>query len=99
MFKPVIEATVRGDPDALLIVEFAEEDQSDNLQKLKQLSELMADLGFGWNHPQRKWGGVVDVVEPARQTAIADFRTSGLNVMCSAPLKSRTIGLKSDRTA
>src|SRR5207302_9016612 len=37
MFRPVIGATVRGDPDALLIVEFAEEDQPDNLQKLKQL--------------------------------------------------------------
>ena len=32
MFRPVIEATVRGDPDALLIVEFAEEDQADNLR-------------------------------------------------------------------
>ena len=31
MFRPVIDATVRGDPDALLIVEFAEEDQADNL--------------------------------------------------------------------
>ena len=28
MFRPVIEATVKGDPDALLIVEFAEEDQA-----------------------------------------------------------------------
>src|SRR3954471_19220763 len=36
MFRPVIEATVRGDPDALLIIEFAEEDQPDNLRKLKQ---------------------------------------------------------------
>ena len=81
MFRPVIEATVRGDPDALLIVEFAEEDQPENLQKLKQLSELMADLGFGWNHPQRKWGGVVDVIERATKTAIADYRTSGLIVM------------------
>src|SRR5450432_4217947 len=35
MFRPVIDATVRGDPDALLIVEFAEEDQADNHQKLK----------------------------------------------------------------
>src|SRR6201996_6699181 len=34
MFRPVIEATVKGDPDALLIVEFAEEDQPDNLHKL-----------------------------------------------------------------
>src|SRR5436189_4141112 len=79
MFRPVIDATVRGDPDALLIVEFAEEDQADNLQRLKQLCELMSDLGFGWNNTQRKWGGVIDVVEPATQTAIADFRTSGLN--------------------
>src|SRR6476620_10306295 len=53
MFRPVIEATVRGDPDALLIVEFAEEDQADNLGKLKQLGELMDDLGVAWNHPQR----------------------------------------------
>src|SRR6185437_4625568 len=30
MFKPIIDSTVRGDPDALLIVEFAEEDQPEN---------------------------------------------------------------------
>src|SRR5207253_3674159 len=48
MFRPVIEATVRGDPDALLIVEFAEQDQAENISRLKQLGELMADLGFGW---------------------------------------------------
>src|SRR5260370_14727362 len=83
MFRPVIDATVRGDPEALLIVEFAEEDQADNLQKLEQLSELMSDLGFGWNNSQRKWGGGVDVFEPATQAAISDFRTSGLNVMMS----------------
>ncbi len=56
MFRPVIEATVKGDPDALLIVEFAEEDQADNLQKLKQLSELMGDLGFNWNNPTAQMG-------------------------------------------
>jgi FAD/FMN-containing dehydrogenase/Fe-S oxidoreductase len=96
MFRPVIEATVRGDPDALLIVEFAEEDQTDNLQKLKQLSDLMGDLGFGWNHPQRKWGGVVDVVEPATQTAIADFRTSGLNVMMSMKQEGKPVSFVED---
>jgi FAD/FMN-containing dehydrogenase/Fe-S oxidoreductase len=83
MFKPVISAAVRGDPDAVLVVEFAEEDQADNLQRLKQLTQLMADLGFGWNNAQRKWGGVVEVIEPALQTAIADFRAAGLNVMMS----------------
>jgi len=96
MFRPVIEATVRGDPDALLIVEFAEEDQTDNLQKLKQLSELMADLGFGWNNPQRKWGGVVEVVELATQTAIADFRTSGLNVMMSMKQEGKPVSFVED---
>jgi FAD/FMN-containing dehydrogenase/Fe-S oxidoreductase len=96
MFRPVIEATVKGDPDALLIVEFAEEDQADNLQKLKQLSELMGDLGFAWNNPQRKWGGVVDVVEPAIQTAIADFRTSGLNVMMSMKQEGKPVSFVED---
>src|SRR3954449_9224144 len=96
MFRPVIEATVRGDPDALLIVEFAEEDQPPNLAKLKQLSELMSDLGFGWNHPQRKWGGVVGVVEPAMQTAIADFRTSGLNVMMSMKQEGKPVSFVED---
>jgi FAD/FMN-containing dehydrogenase/Fe-S oxidoreductase len=96
MFRPVIEATVKGDPDALLIVEFAEEDQPQNLQKLKQLSELMGDLGFTWNNPMRKWGGVVDVVEPAVQTAIADFRTSGLNVMMSMKQEGKPVSFVED---
>jgi FAD/FMN-containing dehydrogenase/Fe-S oxidoreductase len=96
MFRPVIDATVHGDPDALLIVEFAEEDQADNHQKLKQLSELMSDLGFGWNNPQRKWGGVVDVVEPATQAAISDFRTSGLNVMMSMKQEGKPVSFVED---
>src|ERR1700744_2953236 len=96
MFRPVIDATVKGDPDALLIVEFSEEDQADNLRKLKELSELMSDLGFGWNNAQRKWGGVVDVVEPATQTAISDFRTSGLNVMMSMKQEGKPVSFVED---
>ena len=96
MFRPVIDATVKGDPDALLIVEFAEEDQADNLQKLKRLSELMGDLGFSWANDMRKWGGVVDVVEPALQTAIADFRTSGLNVMMSMKQEGKPVSFVED---
>jgi FAD/FMN-containing dehydrogenase/Fe-S oxidoreductase len=96
MFKPVIAAAVRGDPDAVLVVEFAEDDQADNLQKLKQLSELMADLGFGWSNPQRKWGGVVEVIEPALQTAIADFRAAGLNVMMSMKEAGKPVSFVED---
>jgi FAD/FMN-containing dehydrogenase/Fe-S oxidoreductase len=96
MFKPVIAAAVRGDPDAILVVEFAEEDQAENLARVKQLTELMADLGFGWNNPQRKWGGVVEITEPALQTAIADFRAAGLNVMMSMKEAGKPVSFVED---
>ena len=34
MFRPVMESYVRGAPDALLLVEFAEADQAENLRRL-----------------------------------------------------------------
>src|SRR6202451_549508 len=91
MFKPIIATAVRGDPDAVLIVEFAEEDQAENIRRLKQLGELMADLGFGWDKPQRKWGGVVEISEPALQTGIAEFRAAGLNVMMSMKQEGKAV--------
>ncbi|BBB98546.1 MULTISPECIES: FAD-binding and (Fe-S)-binding domain-containing protein [Bradyrhizobium] len=96
MFQPIISAAVRGDPDAILVVEFAEEDQADNLTRLKQLGELMADLGFGWDKPQRKWGGVVEIVEPTLQTGIADFRAAGLNVMMSMKQEGKPVSFVED---
>jgi FAD/FMN-containing dehydrogenase/Fe-S oxidoreductase len=96
MFRPVISAAVRGDPDAILVVEFAEEDQAENLARLKQLNELMADLGFGWNNPPRKWGGVVEITEPALQSAVADFRAAGLNVMMSMKEQGKPVSFVED---
>jgi FAD/FMN-containing dehydrogenase/Fe-S oxidoreductase len=96
MFKPIIGTAVRGDPDAVLIVEFAEEDQAENIRRLKQLGELMADLGFGWNNPQRKWGGVVEITEPGLQTAIAEFRAAGLNVMMSMKQEGKPVSFVED---
>ncbi len=96
MFQPIIGTAVRGDPDAVLIVEFAEEDQADNFRKLKQLGELMGDLGFGWDHPQRKWGGVVEITEPVLQTGIAEFRAAGLNVMMSMKQEGKPVSFVED---
>ncbi|MEN3286805.1 MAG: hypothetical protein V7634_1105, partial [Bradyrhizobium sp.] len=79
MFQPIIGAAVRGDPEAILVVEFAEEDQDQNLAKLKQLGQLMGDLGFAWTNEPRKWGGVVEITEPALQAGVAEFRAAGLN--------------------
>src|SRR5499427_1144949 len=48
MFRPVMEAFVRGKPDALLLVEFAQTDQTENVRRLDRLDQLMGDLG----HPR-----------------------------------------------
>lgn len=96
MFRPIISAAIKGDPDAVLVVEFAEEDQADNLARLKQLSELMGDLGFGWNNDTRKWGGVVEITEPALQSGIADFRAAGLNVMMSMKQEGKPVSFVED---
>src|SRR5882757_2085529 len=96
MFQPIIGTAVRGDPDAVLIVEFAEEDQSENIRRLKQLGELMADLGFGWDRSKRKWGGVVEITEPGLQTGIAEFRAAGLNVMMSMKQEGKPVSFVED---
>jgi len=83
IFRPALEQFVRGTPDAILLVEFGEEDQGENLRRLKQLSELMGDLGYGWDKSGTKQGGVVEVLDPALQAAITEVRTSGLNIMMS----------------
>jgi Fe-S oxidoreductase len=96
MFKPIIASAVRGDPAAVLIVEFAEEDQDENIRRLKQLGELMADLGFGWNNPVGKWGGVVEIIDPALQTGVAEFRAAGLNVMMSMKQEGKPVSFVED---
>jgi FAD/FMN-containing dehydrogenase/Fe-S oxidoreductase len=83
MFRSLIDRVVKGEPQALLIVEFAEDDQEENLRRVAQLSELLGDLGFGFDRSRAKWGGVVAAADRATQTALADFRAAGLNVMMS----------------
>jgi FAD/FMN-containing dehydrogenase/Fe-S oxidoreductase len=82
MFRPTLEQFVRGTPEALLLVEF-DDGEAENARKLTQLHELMGDLGFGWDKSGPRWGGVVDVHDLGLQTAIADIRASGLNIMMS----------------
>jgi FAD/FMN-containing dehydrogenase/Fe-S oxidoreductase len=96
MFRSTIENSVRGDPDALLLVEFAEEDQDENLRRLKRLGDMMADLGFGWDQPGKRWGGVVEITDPALQASIADFRAAGLNVMMSMKQEGKPVSFIED---
>src|SRR5205823_11472938 len=58
MFRPTLKAVVRGEPEAILLVEFGE-DAFENERRLKQLGSMMGDLGFAFDKSGAKWGGVV----------------------------------------
>ena len=88
MFRPVMETYVRGKPDALLLVEFAEDDQAENLRRLDRLDELMGDLG----HPQ----SVVKVADAAGQRAVWEVRASGLNIMMSMKSEGKPVSFIED---
>jgi FAD/FMN-containing dehydrogenase/Fe-S oxidoreductase len=72
-FRRTVEAFIRGEPDAILLVEFAGDE--DPLPKLKQLVALMADLGLP--------GSVVEVADARAQRDIWEVRKAGLNIMMS----------------
>jgi FAD/FMN-containing dehydrogenase/Fe-S oxidoreductase len=72
-FRATVDAFIRGEPDAILLVEFSgEQDQS---AKLKQLVQLMADLGLP--------GSVVEITDPKQQRDLWEVRKAGLNIMMS----------------
>jgi FAD/FMN-containing dehydrogenase/Fe-S oxidoreductase len=75
MFRATVDRFVRGEPDALLLVEFAGDDRNEQLSKLRQLVELMADLGFP--------NAVVEALDVEFQAAVWEVRKSGLNIMMS----------------
>jgi len=95
MFRPTLDAVVRGEPQALLLVEFAE-DEAENAHRLKQLGEVMGDLGFGFDREKAEWGGVVEVFDPSLQAALTDLRTSGLNIMMSMKDEAKPISFVED---
>jgi FAD/FMN-containing dehydrogenase/Fe-S oxidoreductase len=74
-FAPIVKGFLRGEPDAILLVEFAGAESGPQIEGVRRLAELMGDLGF----PE----SVVDVAEPARQAAIWNVRKAGLNIMMS----------------
>jgi FAD/FMN-containing dehydrogenase/Fe-S oxidoreductase len=96
MFRPTVDAFVRGAPDAVLLVEFAEDDWDENLRRLKQLHALIGDLGMAWDKPGAQYGGVIDVLDARLQAAIAEVRTSGLNIMMSMKEEGKPISFVED---
>jgi FAD/FMN-containing dehydrogenase/Fe-S oxidoreductase len=96
MFRPTIEAFVRGAPEAVLLVEFAEDEWGDNIRRLKALAELMGDLGFAWERLNGHYGGVVEVTDAKLQAAINEVRTAGLNIMMSMKEEGKPVSFVED---
>jgi FAD/FMN-containing dehydrogenase/Fe-S oxidoreductase len=96
IFQPTLTQFVRGAPEAILLVEFGEDEQNENVRRLAHLHQVMGDLGFGWDKNGAKWGGVVDVLEPVLQAAITDLRTSGLNIMMSMKEEGKPVSFVED---
>ena len=74
-FRATVDRTIVGEPDAILLVEFAGEDREAQLAKLRKLVELMGDLGLP--------GSVVEVTDARAQKDIWEVRKAGLNIMMS----------------
>ena len=96
IFRPTVERAVKGEPDALLVVEFAEQDRPANLAKLDRLEELMGDIGFSWTGEGKRWGGVVRAEEKPFQSAISEMRKSGLNIMMSMKEAGKPVSFVED---
>ncbi len=88
MFQQTVERFVIGDPGALQLVEFAEDDQAENLRRLRQLDEAMGDLGFP--------GAVVEAVDPGFQAAISEVRKSGLDIIMSMKAEGKPVSFVED---
>ncbi|MDJ0778350.1 MAG: FAD-linked oxidase C-terminal domain-containing protein [Gammaproteobacteria bacterium] len=88
LFRPTVERFVKGEPDALLLVEFAGEDRDEQLGKLRQLVELMGDLGFA--------DAVVEALDPDFQSSVWEVRKSGLNIMMSMKGEGKPVSFIED---
>src|SRR5467141_2120141 len=74
-FRKTVDAVIKGDPDAILLVEFSGEDAAAQVARLKRLTQLMGDLGLP--------GSVVEITDAAQQKAVWEVRKAGLNIMMS----------------
>ena len=75
MFRRTLGDITRGEPNCLLLVEFAGDTLDDLRRDLRRLDQCMADHGFH--------DAVVEVMEPPRQANVWGVREACLNIMMS----------------
>src|SRR5437763_6764384 len=74
-FAATMRTALRGEPAAILLVEFAGDAKEALLVRLRRLVELMGDLGLA--------GSVVEMADDAAQKNLWEVRKAGLNIMMS----------------
>ena len=74
-FAPTVRTALIGQPDAILLVEFSGNSKAELTPKIRQLVELMSDLGLP--------GSVVEMIDDAPQKNLWEVRKAGLNIMMS----------------
>jgi len=74
-FAPTVRTALIGEPDAILLVEFSGNSKAELAPKMRQLVELMGDLGLP--------GSVVEMIDGAPQKNLWEVRKAGLNIMMS----------------
>ena len=87
-FAPTVERFVRGGPDAILLVEFSGDEERALREKLDELEERMAELGFP--------NAVVKVTDATAQAEIWSVRSAGLNIMMSLKGDAKPVSIIED---
>ncbi len=88
LFSKVIAEIIHDDVGVVLLVEFSESDERENLRRLGRLSELMGDLGYD--------KGLVKIIAPDMQHAVWEMRKQGLNIIMSMKGDGKPISFVED---
>lgn len=96
LFQDTVKRFVKGDPAALLLVEFADDDPALNLSKLDDLENLMGELGYAFSSSGNRCGGAVSITDISLQNDVAELRKAGLNIMMSMKQEGKPVSFVED---
>jgi FAD/FMN-containing dehydrogenase/Fe-S oxidoreductase len=88
LFAATIERFIKGQPEAVLLVEFAGDNFELQQRLLTQLGELLGDLGHS--------DAVAEVIDGAEQSQIWDMRKAGLNIVMSMKGEGKPVSFVED---
>ena len=90
IFSKTINDFIVNDPAALLVVEFAEDNWSKNIKKVRNLEALLNDKSNSTNN------SIVRIDDQESQNRISEMRKSGLNIMMSMKSDAKPVSFVED---